>query len=168
MGNFKDLMTIIKKWRQSVWELKRFTRMNVTDPFRAVVADYGFMNCEDARERMQLRGVYREYFGRGADEMRLHEACIAGNLGSFLESVLGRSLAVSPNLLRNSYPLENCPYTGMVTDSVIECPESALDQVKAFKSGDEGKESVVIPIPDAWDEATTKLLYERAAFTVTG
>ena len=48
MRNFKDFMVIVKKWYQSAWELKRFTRMDVTNPFRAVVLDYGFWNCEDA------------------------------------------------------------------------------------------------------------------------
>jgi hypothetical protein len=51
MRNFKDFMAIVKKWHQSVWELKRFTRMNVSDPFRAVVVDYGFRNCKDAHQR---------------------------------------------------------------------------------------------------------------------
>ncbi|KKP05796.1 hypothetical protein THAR02_02080 [Trichoderma harzianum] len=64
MRNFKILMAIVPRRHQSVWELNRFTRLNVTDPFRAVIVDYGFMNCEDARHRMQLRGIYREYFER--------------------------------------------------------------------------------------------------------
>ncbi|KAJ2896266.1 hypothetical protein MKZ38_005720 [Zalerion maritima] len=55
-------MVMAKKWHQSMWELKRFTRMNVADPFRAVVLDYGFMNYKDACQRMQLRRVYQEYF----------------------------------------------------------------------------------------------------------
>ncbi|KAF1807869.1 hypothetical protein P152DRAFT_485903 [Eremomyces bilateralis CBS 781.70] len=163
LRNFKNFMAIVKKRHQSVWELKRFTLMNVADPFRAVVVDYGFMNCKDARQRMQLRAIYQEYFERGEDEMRLHEACIAGKLGSFLESVLG-SLAVRPDLLRNSYPLENCPLMGMVTDSVIVCPKSVLDQVNAFERGD-GEETMVIP--DAEDEAMIRCIYDRAAFLGT-
>jgi hypothetical protein len=164
MRNFKDFMVIVKKWHQSVWELKRYTRMNVTDPFRAVVVDYGFINCEDARQRMQLRGIYQEYFERGEDEMRLHEACVAGKLGSFLESVLG-SLAVRSDLLWNPYPLENRPLMGMVTSSVIMCPESVLDQANAFERGD-GKE--VIVIPDAEDEATIRWIHDHATFLGTG
>jgi hypothetical protein len=60
MRNFKDFMAIAKKWHQSVWELKRFTRMDATNPVRAVVADHGFMNYEDALQRMQLRGMYQQ------------------------------------------------------------------------------------------------------------
>lgn len=163
MRNVKDFMVIVKKWYQSVWELKRFTRMNVADPFRAVVVNYGFTNCVNARQRMQLRKMYHEYFERGEDEMRLHEACVSGKLASFLESVLG-SLVVRPGLLRNPYPSENYPLLGMVTDSIIMCPESVLDQVNACER-DAGKE--VIVIPDAEDEAMIRWIHDRAAFLGT-
>ncbi|KAJ4191899.1 hypothetical protein NW767_010806 [Fusarium falciforme] len=166
MRNFKDLMATIKKWHQSVWELKRFTRTEETDPFRAVVVDYGFKNCEDAHQRMQLRRIYQEYFERGEDEMRLHEACVAGELASFLQSDFG-GLPVPSDVLRNPYPLENYPLMGMVTDSVIVCPESALDQVRALKATG-GDESMIITIPDAEDEAHVRMLHERAAFLGTG
>ncbi|KAL5088565.1 hypothetical protein Trisim1_006521 [Trichoderma cf. simile WF8] len=165
MRNFKSLMAIVLRRYQSVWELKRFTRMNVVDPFRAVIVDYGFMNCEDARQRMQLRGIYREYFERGEDEMRLHEACIAGELANFLELIFG-SLGVPPHLLSNSYPLDNFPLMGMVTDDVIIGPESALDQDRALKgSATEGAE--IITIPDADGAVMTRLIHERAAFLGT-
>ncbi|OIW30057.1 hypothetical protein CONLIGDRAFT_644082 [Coniochaeta ligniaria NRRL 30616] len=166
MRNFKNFMAIVKKWHQSVWELKRFTRMNVSDPFRAVVVDYGFMNCKDARQRMQLRGMYQEYFKRGEDEMRLHEACVAGKLASFLHSVFG-GLPVPPDFLRNPYPLENYPLMGMVTHSVTMCPELALDRVRALKATG-GDESIIITIPDAEDEAQLSFLHDRAAFLGTG
>ena len=47
--------------------------------------------------------------------------------------------------------------------SVIMCPESALDQVHALKSGD-GKEAMVFTIPDGEDEAMIKMIHCRAAF----
>ncbi len=62
MRNFKEFMALGKKMHQSVWHLKRFTRMDVADPSRAVVVDYGFMNCRDAHQRTQLREIYHEYF----------------------------------------------------------------------------------------------------------
>lgn len=164
--NFKDFMGIVEKWYQSVWELKRFTRMNMADPFRAVMVDYGFMNCEDARHRMQLREIYQKYFEQGEDEMRLHEACVTGKLGSFLEAVLG-SLSVSLDLFGNYYPLENCPLMGMVTYSVISCPESILDPTNGLERGD-GKEAIVFTIPDAEDQAMISQIQERAAFLGTG
>lgn len=166
MRNFKDFMAIVKTSYQSVWELKRFIRINVADPSRAVMVDYGFRHCENAHKRMQLRGMYQEYFERGEDEMKLHEACIAGKLASCLESVFG-SLAVPPDLLLNPYPLENCLLMGMVTSNIIVCPESALDQVRALKRGD-GKEAMVFTIPDTEDEAMTRLIHDRAVFLGTG
>ncbi|KAH9216732.1 hypothetical protein DL95DRAFT_495683 [Leptodontidium sp. 2 PMI_412] len=166
MRNFKDFMATVKKWHQSVWELKRFTRMNVSDPFRAVVVDYGFMNCKEARQRMQLRRMYQEYFERGEDEMKLHEACIAGKLASFLQSVCGR-LLIPPDFLSNPYPLENYPLMGMVTHSVTMCPESALYQVRALNLA-RGDESMIITIPNAEDEAHIRFLHDRAAFLGAG
>ena len=68
-----------------------------------------------------------------------------------------------PDLLSNLDPLGHCPLMGMVTDSVIMCPESALDQVHALKSGD-GKEAMVFTIPDGEDEAMIKMIHSRAAF----
>ena len=162
MRNFKDFMASVKKWHQSVWELKRFTRMNVSDPFRAVVVDYGFMNCKDAHQRMQLRSMYQEYFERGEDEMRLHEACVAGQLASFLQTVFG-GLPVPSEILRNFYPLENCPLMGMVTDSVTVCPESALDQVKASNATRRDK-SMIMKIADSEDDALKDFLYRKTSF----
>ncbi|KAH7180054.1 uncharacterized protein B0J16DRAFT_403471 [Fusarium flagelliforme] len=161
--NFKDHMAHVKKWYPSVWGLKRFTRIQDTDPFRAVHVDYGFMNCTDARQRMQLREIYRRYFNEGHDEMSLHKACISGELASFLESVLG-ALAVPSQLLKNPYPLENCPLMGMVAHSVVACPESALDQVRQFSEND----SLIITIPDSEDEDCIRILHQRAAFLGTG
>ena len=94
------------------------------------MVDFGFRHCKNAHRRMQLRGMYQEYFERGEDEMKLHEACIAGKLVSCLESVFDR-LAVPPELLSNPYPLKNLLLMGMVTSDIIVCPESALDQVKS-------------------------------------
>jgi hypothetical protein len=164
LRNFEDFMNIVKKWHQSVWELKRFTRMNVADPFRAVVVDYGFMNCEDARQRMQLRAVYHEYFGRGEDEIRLHEACISGKLASFLESVLG-SVEVRRDLFQNPYPLENCPLMGMVTESVLVQTQSVSDRFSAVQEGD--RKEVMI-VPDSVDKKLSRWLHNRAAFLGIG
>jgi hypothetical protein len=166
MRNFTQFMATVRKQYQSVWELKKFTHMNTTDPFRAVVVDYGFGNCKDAGQRMELRQLYKGYFGRGEDEMGLHEACVTGRLASFLQSVLG-GLPVPPDVLENYYPLENCPLMGMVTNCVTICPETAADQVRAINEAN-GVESVVYPIPDALDEAFQGDFYDRAAFLGTG
>ncbi|PNP82367.1 hypothetical protein FNYG_04302 [Fusarium nygamai] len=166
MRNFKDHMAHVKKWYPSVWQLKRFTRIQEADPFRAVIVDYGFMNCTDARQRMQLRQIYQRYFNEEHDEMSLHKACISGELESFLKSVLG-ALSVPSQLLKNPYPLENSPLMGMVTDSVIVCPESALDQIRGLDTVSES-DSMIITVPDTEDEDHIRMFHERAAFLGTG
>ncbi|OAL43046.1 hypothetical protein IQ07DRAFT_606215 [Pyrenochaeta sp. DS3sAY3a] len=164
MRNFKDFMAIVKKWYQSVWELKRFIRMDVADPFRAVVVDYGFMNCEDAHQRMQLRKVYHEYFKTGEDEMRLHEACISGKLSTFFESVFGR-LPVHRDLLWNHYPLENCPQMGMVIASVVVYTESVLGKEHG---GEVADGTMIFVIPETEEEEMTRHIHDRAAFLGVG
>ncbi|RFU75794.1 phosphoserine aminotransferase [Trichoderma arundinaceum] len=168
MRNFKRFMAIVQKWHESVWELKRFTRMNVADPARSVIVDYGFGNCKDPRQRMQLREMYQKYFEQGEDEMRLHEACVAGKLGSFLKTVLGSGV-VSPDLVWNPYPLEKFPLMGMVVKSIIICPESSLDQVNAWvlEKGDE-KKAKILTIPDAETGNAMRRIQERSAFLRTG
>lgn len=115
--NFNQFMGHVNKCYENVWQLKKFTLRTTTqevDPHRSIVVDYGYMNCrENAHQRMQLRGMYREYFERGEDEIKLHEACIAGRIFPVLGDVLG-PLMVDANLLRNFYPLNNCPVAGMV------------------------------------------------------
>lgn len=166
MRNFKDHMAHVKKRYPSVWQLKRFTRMQEADPFRAVIVDYGFMNCTDAIQRMQLRQTYQRYFNEKHDEMSLHKACISGELASFLESVLG-PFPVPSQLFKNPYPLENLPLSGMVMNSVIVCPESALDQVRDLHAVG-GNDSVIVTVPDTEDEDHIRILHERAAFLGTG
>ncbi|KAF4123095.1 hypothetical protein GMORB2_6643 [Geosmithia morbida] len=164
MRHFRGLMAVVRRWYQSVWELKRFVYTDAAHPFRAVQVDYGFMNCEDARQRMQLRRLYRTYFDQGQDEISLHEACVAGNLAPFLESALGRRLAVDPMLLFNYYPLDDgYPLMGMVADDVTVCPESSLDHVRAMLEA-EGKGVVMITVPDSADESMQSSLRDRAAF----
>ncbi|KAJ4129105.1 hypothetical protein NW768_007636 [Fusarium equiseti] len=166
MRNFKDHMAHVKKWYASVWELKRFTRMQDADPSRAVVVDYGFINCTDASQRMQLRETYQQYFNDGHDEMSLHEVCISGQLATFLELVLG-TLSVPSQLLNNPYPLKDYSLMGLVVPSVVVCPESAVDQVRELHAVGEN-DSVIITIPDTEHEDQIQILQERAAFLGTG
>ncbi|GAW21440.1 hypothetical protein ANO14919_109590 [Xylariales sp. No.14919] len=158
MRNFSTLMAAVSKCHPSVWELKRFTRMDSSDPFRAVVVDYGFMNCENAYQRIQLREMYQKYFDDGQDEMRLHEACIAGELAIFLKSALG-SLEVPVDLLSNPYPLENCPLKGMVTKSVIVYPESLSNQLGTPANG-----AMIFTVPDAGNKSLNEYVYDKASF----
>ena len=168
LRNFENFMAIVKNRHQSVWELKRFTRLDIPNPLNAVIIDYGFWNCKDARQRMQLRELYQTYFENREDEIRLHEACIAGKLAIFLEPILGRLVSPLTDVLNSPYPW-NDPLAGMVmvTDVAIMCPESSVDSVRALKAAD-GEKGVIMTYPDAEDEAWQHVFRHRAAFLGTG
>jgi hypothetical protein len=162
LRNFKIVMGAVGKWHQSVWELKRFTRVSDAEPTRAVAVDYGFMNCQSPQERIDLSGIYTKFFSRSEDEMNLHQACIEGRLAPFLVSVLGQ-LPVPAELLSNPYPLDNCGYMGMVAESVVACPES-MYQVIHEEQQAKGEKGVVLTIPDECDGKMVAHARERAAF----
>jgi hypothetical protein len=54
-------MGTVGTWHQSVWELKRFTKMTDSHPVQALNVDYGFMNCATSWEYTRLRQIYTEY-----------------------------------------------------------------------------------------------------------
>lgn len=162
LRNFKTLMCDIGKWHESVWELKRFTRIPDTDPMRYVVVDYGFGHCATGQQQEHLRQIYRSYFSKGEDEIDLHRACIEGRLYSFLESILG-PLDIQAGLLSNEHPVENCDHMGMVVKVAIVCPEPAVEQVEELQRG-RGEEGVLLTVPDEADSDMQECLRQRAGF----
>ncbi|KAM0079694.1 hypothetical protein ACKRZS_008166 [Fusarium odoratissimum] len=166
LRNFEHHVGIVATRYHSVWELKRFTKVADPHPMRAVDVDYGFVKCSTARERSLLRQIYTDYFSRGEDEMKLHEACVNGRLAEFLESVLGK-LPVPPKALANCYPLEGYTFMGMVAKSVMLCPESLGEDVRRMCQ-QEGGRGVILTIPDEDDEAMKTFIEERAAFLDIG
>lgn len=159
--NFISFMSAVGNKRESVWHLKQFIRMSQPDPFHAVIVDYGFMNCKDPYQRMQLKGLYQRLFERGVDEKLLHEACVAGKLADFLESVVG-SVSLPRELLQNPYPEANHPLSGMVVDSLISCPQSLADTLR-----DEDTNSKIVPHPDDIDDEMLRMIEDKAAFLGT-
>lgn len=162
MRNFGTLMTIVGTWYQSVWELKRFTRLSAAEPMQAAALDYGFCNCQTPQERMDLRQMYAEFFTRGGDEMDLHQACINGQLASFLMSELHK-FPVSADLLSNPYPLEGCGHMGMVVENAILCSESNYDLVKKVYE-EKGEKAVILTHPDEQDKGISEGIIERLQF----
>ena len=89
----------------SVWSLKAFCYGDESNPNLSVIADYGFMNCRNPEDRLELKSVYRHYFDRYEDEMELHAACCRGQLFQYLHGFQ----QIDPKfqaLMRNLYPLE--------------------------------------------------------------
>lgn len=155
--NFKNLLGATGGWYPSVWELKRFTLMKAArHPEVSVPVDYGFMHCINSSERESLRGLYREYFSRGEDEMLLHEACVQGLLANFLEPVFS-NLAVPRDVLSNDYPLEGYDYMGMTAESVTCQPVS-------FGNGNICPRTVTASIPDEQVDNGAEVIQEMANF----
>lgn len=161
LRNFETLMCKVGKWHESAWNLKRFTRLSNQAPIRAVIVDYGFCNCQTPQERLALKGLYTDFFAQGGDEMALHEACIQGQLASFLESELGE-IPFTSELLWNPYPLERCGHMGMVLESTFLCPESIADKMKNLP--EESDKERLITLPDEYGDDTLKFMEERATF----
>ncbi|KAJ5538289.1 hypothetical protein N7494_007768 [Penicillium frequentans] len=162
LRNFGTLMKDVGTWHQSVWELKRFTRLPTAEPMQAAALDYGFSNCQIARERMALREMYAEFFARGGDEMDLHQACINGRLASFLLSE-SQKLHISAGLLSNPYPLYRCGHMGMVVGNAILCSESNYELVKKTRE-EMGEKGVILTHPDEQDEGISEDIIERSHF----
>ena len=94
------------------WYLKQFVLDDTpgASPVPAVVVDYGFMNCHSDEDRATLREAYRLVLTQpGAEPLKLHEACIKGELFRYVE----RFVAIRPmrkvyaRLLKNPYPLHD-------------------------------------------------------------
>ena len=160
--NFTDFISTVGKKYQSIWQLKRFTRMNKVDPFRAIAVDYGFMNYKDPCQRIQLREIYKQFFEYREDERRLHKACIARELAEFLETILD-SLPLPRELLRNPYPEVDHPLSGMVTYNIISYPQSLVGTLRS-----QNPNTIIVPHPDDMDEAVRGAIQDRAAFLGTG
>ena len=76
------------------------------DPTRSVLVDYGFVNCDNFKDRQELKSVYRTFFDRYGDELKLHSACCEGRLFQYLRD----TQQIAPkflHLMRNPYPLKD-------------------------------------------------------------
>lgn len=164
--NFKLLMSATSTWHQSVWELKRSTLLSQLSPHRAVSVDYGFWNCQTPVERLSLLDAYTQFFKSGGDEMALHQACIENRLAGFMRSELG-SLSFDAALLKNLYPLDRCDHMGMIVETRISCPESALEKVKELQQA-QGLEGVILTHPDEVDTAIGAAFEARAEYLRQG
>ena len=109
--------------RHSVWGLRLFTLKSGIDPPPPPIAvDYGFTNCETAEEMSALKNVYCRIFDCPRfDAMKLHAACVKGELYNFaLQHHPGLQQRFR-KLMKNLYPLPravNVKSAGMCADNV--------------------------------------------------
>ena len=105
-----DFLANATRMNKSVWNLKQFVVADEADsvPVPSVQVDYGFFNCRNEEEKVQLKKVYRNFFeDRNGDPLKLHEACLQGKIYDYVRRTLKlkedqRSLS---RLMKNIYPL---------------------------------------------------------------
>ncbi|KAF0325648.1 phosphoserine aminotransferase [Colletotrichum asianum] len=162
LRNFRSLMKVVGKSYESVWQLKRYAQWEGTEPVSAVAVDYGFMNCKTPRQRQRLRQLYAYYFVKGKDEMKLHQACIRGDLGPFLREALD-GLPVPEQLLTNAYPVEPLDQMGMITvGKTIFAPPSVHNEAELVARA-EGNGARVVPILESHTDSMRGMMEDMAA-----
>ena len=98
---------------KSVWDLKQFVVTDEPDsvPVNSVKVDYGFFNCRNKEEEVQLKEVYKKVFDEksNGDPLKLHEACLQGKIYDYLETTLKLKRKdqrpLFRRLMKNPYPL---------------------------------------------------------------
>ena len=89
----------------SVWTLNEFLACKEDlDAPNPVLADYGFINCDTVRDKMELKKFYENLLSKG-DALDLHQACIRGKIYDYAARVLDKVEPKIRELVRNIYPL---------------------------------------------------------------
>lgn len=105
---------------KTVWSMKQYVENKIINgiedtevrPSRAVLVDYGFLNCKTTEEHKLVIDVYRAFFAMKAraNPLELHKACIEGRLFAYFAKDLGFKLKPKQTyqrLLKNLNPLPN-------------------------------------------------------------
>ncbi|KAG6916486.1 hypothetical protein DXG01_006680 [Tephrocybe rancida] len=97
---------------KSVLYLEHFVEVEDSDfrPHKAILVDYGFLNCKDATDFDNSKGLYKQIFGmpRGSP-VDLQKARIQGKLFNFVDKLITLKKKVTRKrmwrILKNPYPL---------------------------------------------------------------
>jgi hypothetical protein len=112
-----DFLVNAPRMNKSVWNLKQFVIADEPDsdtgsvPVPSVRVDYGFFNCRNEEEVVQLKEVYKKVFKEesNGDPLKLHEACLQGKIYDYVRTTLKLKKKDQRPLLRrlmkNIYPL---------------------------------------------------------------
>jgi hypothetical protein len=107
-----DFLATAPRMNKSVWNLKQFVIADEPDsvPVPSVKVDYGFFNCRNEEEVMQLKEVYKKVFeDTNGDPLKLHEACLQGKIYDYVRTTLKlKKKDQTPlfrRLMKNVYPL---------------------------------------------------------------
>ena len=112
-----DFLTNSPRMNKSVWNLKQFVVADEPDsvPVPSVKVDYGFFNCRNKEEEVQLKEIYKTFFddeSHDGDPLKLHEACIQGKTYDYVRKTLKLRKDRRPlfrRLMKNPYPLPPSP-----------------------------------------------------------
>lgn len=157
--SFRHLGTHMKEVGRrvaSVWYLKQYCNIDEPDPIGAVVVDYGFMNCHNPKDRLELKAIYQTFFERCRDEMELHAACLQNKIFQYIKKVQ-RLDERFRWLMQSPYPTSSS-HDAYVSEKVVICQESLRDQVEKAKP--EG--TVIVTIADSADAALQRAVVERS------
>ena len=107
-----DFLVHAPRMNKSVWNLKQFVVADEPDsfPVPSVKVDYGFANCRNEEEKVQLKEVYKKVFEDShGDPLKLHEACLQGKTYDYVRTTLklkGKNQSpLFSRLMKNPYPL---------------------------------------------------------------
>ena len=108
-----DFLANSPRMNKSVWSLKQFVEADELDgvPVPSVRVDYGFFNCQNKEEEVQLKEVYKKVFDENSDgdPLKLHKACIQGKIYDYVRMTLKLKKrdqsSLFRRLMRNIYPL---------------------------------------------------------------
>ena len=108
-----DFLANAPLMNKSVWNLKQFVVADEQDsvPVPSIKVDYGFINCRNEEEEVQLKEVYKNIFKEdsNADPLKMHEACLQGKIYDYVTTTLKlKEKDQGPlfrRLMKNIYPL---------------------------------------------------------------
>ena len=135
----------------SVWSLKQF--LEISDPIDhppcpSVNVDYGFINCHTFEGTCILMEIYAKVL-KTADPLKLHQACVAGDLFRFASGyVLPMEKGWRP-LMRNLYPLEEVvelePGPELRSEAGSEAHSEAHSEAQPEAQPEAGEDSAGLP-----------------------
>ena len=75
---------------RSVWLLKQFALSDKCYPCYSVLTQYGFFNCQNAAERLELKMAYKNLLGHGGqgDPIKLQSACSVNKIYEYVSRVI--------------------------------------------------------------------------------
>ena len=108
-----DFLASAPHMNKSVWHLKQFVVADELDgvPVLAVQADYGFFNCRNEEEEVELKDVYKKVFeDSNGDPLKLHEVCLQRKIEEYVRATLKlkkkyRRQLFRRRLMKKPYPL---------------------------------------------------------------